>query len=218
MLKTWNVVSKFSAFERWGVSFIFSVRRSDFYIGFAFLWLLFAWQFIPWSDSSLPLIVVWILMGMVISGAYCLLGCAVLSLLFTVRLHRRNMLLGTVEHCVDEHGIRERSQGVDVAFSWFAVKSITMLKKYVVLELKIPSFYLAIKRNGFESEHMCNAFYCEVVAAVGQRVSRSDRRRANRLALEVRELEADSEAAAELRERLGRSPSKEEVKAHRWTR
>jgi len=217
-VRTWNVVSEFGLFERWSVSFRYALHRPGFYLSVVILWLLFAWQLVPWHNSSLPLIATLIMMCLVLSGVYCLMGVAALALFFMLRLRKSNMLLGTVEHSVDEKGIRERSPEVDVAFTWLAVKSITMLKKYVVLELKIPSIYLAIKRNGFESEHACDAFYWEVMDAIGQRASRSDHGRAKRLALEMRELEADSEAAAELRESLGRSPSKEEIRAHRWTR
>lgn len=217
-MKAWSVVSEFSLFERWDVSCRYSVRRPGFYLGVAFLWLIFAWLLIPWPGSSLPLITVWLMMGLVISGAYCLMGVAVLSLSLMLRLRKSRLLLGAVKHSVNEQGIREQSPGVDVAFTWLAVKSIKMLKNYVVLELKIPSIYLAIKKNGFESEHACDAFYWEVMGAIGQRASRSDHGRAKRLVLEVQELEADSEAGAELRERLGRSPSKEEIRAHRWAR
>ncbi|TBU95687.1 YcxB family protein [Phytopseudomonas dryadis] len=217
-MRAWNISSHFSAFDSGIVFFIVSFRSLRNRLVFVFLWLIFAVLYIPWSESGFKLILVYLLIGAVLCGAYCILGIAVYSLIFMAKLRKSGLLLGHIEHQVSEDGIRQYSSGVDVAFAWSAVRSITMFKRYIVLELKIPSFYMTLKKRGFESERASDAFYREVMSVIGQRASHADSYRTKRLTSEALELETNNEAAVELSKKLGRSPTLEEVRSHRWTR
>lgn len=217
-MKHWKITSNHTVREMAILAFYIGLHSSRFRITFIFLWALFAVIYVPQTGSGFGLILVYLLIGAVLCGAYCFLALTITSLVFMEGIRKSGLITGHIEHDMGEEGIRQRSDSFEVALSWSAIKSVTMFKRYIVIESKTPTFFITLKKQGFESEQDCNKFYREAKAAIGQRDSRKDRLQTQRLECEAQDEILDDEVTAELRTKLGRQPTRTEVEAYRWSR
>ncbi len=214
----WKITSHPTVREMAILAFYIGLQSSRIRITFFFLWALFAFIYIPQSDSGVGLVLAYLLIGAILCGAYCFLTLAIMSLAFMVGIRKSGLITGHIEHNICEEGIRQRSDFFEVALSWNAIKSITMFNRYMVIESKTPTLFIALKKQGFESEQDCDKFYREVKVAIGQRDSRKDRLQTQRLEFEAQAETLDDEVTAELRKKLGRPPTPTEVETYRWSR
>lgn len=111
---------------------------------------------------------------------FALLMClpSVAALAFTlllVALHKTLVAnpalgsLGRMHISFDEHGIREESENIQLAFRWPAVTRIVYTAPFIAISLHGMSFVLCIPRRVFDSQQEYDAFYLALVECKQQK-------------------------------------------------
>lgn len=198
--------------------FYTGLRSLRLHLNFIFLWVLFAYLYIPWAQAEPKLILTLILMGAFLCGIFCIAGLALSSLSHMLKIRRDGIPTGDIEHEINDEGIRQTSKNIEVALSWHAIESIIAHNTHIIFLTKVPYYFIALKNQSFGSALDCDIFYREAKALIGQRDSRKDKARTKRLEHEAQEKAAHDDIAAELCEKLGRQPSQAEIEEYRWSR
>ncbi|SDP57496.1 YcxB family protein [Ectopseudomonas guguanensis] len=182
-----KISSNYKPREMGFLVFYTGLRSSRFLLSFVFLWILFAWLYIPWTQAEPKLILTLIFMGAFLCGTFCVIGLALSSLFYMLKTVRGGIPIGDIEHKINEEGIQQTSKNIEVTLSWHAIESIIPYKSHIILLTKVPYYFIALKKQSFESNMDCDIFYREAKALIGQRDSRKDKARTKRLEWEAQE-------------------------------